>query len=149
MKIRIDDDYGDGAGEKAVACNEYEDNVITCDTYETAKPNEADVDSIHGKITVVSRLGSSNGVFIKSSKINLYMLNGISPKLISSKYTDEDGRVVFRNLEKGSYRVIAIVDRKYFEKPTYIQWNEVNIDINKQEESILVINKLKHNINKK
>ena len=48
------------------------------------------------------------------------MLNGISPRLISSKLTNEEGQVTFTNLKKGSYRVIAIVDRRYFEKPTYI-----------------------------
>ena len=49
----------------------------------------------------------------------------------------------FENLKKGSYRVIAIVDRKYFEKPTYSPWNEVTIDKNTTEASVEVVNKIK------
>ena len=71
------------------------------------------------------------------------MLNGISPRLISSKLTNEKGLVTFTNLKKGSYRVIAIVDRKFFQKPTYMQWNEVTIDEENQEETVIVINKIR------
>ena len=85
---------------------------------------------------------------ISSARINLYALNGISPKLIHSKLTDTNGIVIFDNLSKGSYRVIAIVDRKYFEKPTYIEWNEVTINEDLTEENITVINKIKGFSNK-
>lgn len=103
---------------------------------------------INGKIIVTSRLGGENGTVISSARINLYALNGISPKLIHSKLTDTNGIVIFDNLSKGSYRVIAIVDRKYFEKPTYIEWNEVTINEDLTEENITVINKIKGFSNK-
>ena len=55
----------------------------------------------------------------------------------------KNGIVVFDGLPEGSYRVIEIVNRRYFEKPTYIQWNEVTISKDLKEESIIVINRLK------
>ncbi len=89
------------------------------------------------------RLGDRKGKPISEAKVNLYALNGISPKLISSKLSDKNGIVVFDGLPEGSYRVIEIVNRRYFEKPTYIQWNEVTISKDLKEESIIVINRLK------
>ena len=44
---------------------------------------------------------------------------------------------------KDCYRVIAIVDRRFFQKPTYMQWNEVTIDEENQEETVIVINKIR------
>lgn len=111
-------------------------------TYTTTDVSEVD-SNISGKIYVTSRLANKNRTLISSAKINLYALNGVSPKLVQSKYTDNEGKTVFENLKKGSYRIIAIVDRKYFEKPTYTPWNEVTIDANTNETSIEVINKIK------
>ncbi len=88
-------------------------------------------------------MGDRKGSNISDAKINLYALNGLSPKMISSKYTDKNGVVIFDNLAEGSYRVIEIVNRKYFEKPTYIQWNEVTINDELREESIIVVNRIK------
>lgn len=99
--------------------------------------------TIGGKITVVVRLGDKKGKAISEAKINLYALNGLSPKLVSSKLTNRSGVVVFDSLPEGSYRVIEIVNRKYFEKPTYIQWNEVTISKDLQEGSIIIVNKIK------
>lgn len=96
-----------------------------------------------GTITVCSRLGGINGTLISDAKINLYILNGLTPKLISSKITNKYGRVIFENLASGSYRVIAIVNKKYFEKPTYIPWNEVTISEEMNENTVIVINKIK------
>lgn len=110
--------------------------------YEYNKSDESD-NEILGKITVVSRLANKNRTLISSAKINLYVLNGVSPKLVKTKYTDNLGKVTFENLKKGSYRVIAIVDRKYFEKPTYSPWNEVTIDKSTTEASVEVINRIK------
>ena len=98
---------------------------------------------IRGKITVDVRLGDRNGKAISEAKINLYALNGLSPKLVSSKLTNINGIVIFASLPEGSYRVIEIVNRKYFEKPTYIQWNEVTINKDLREEYIIVVNKIK------
>ena len=98
---------------------------------------------IRGKITVDVRLGDRNGKAISEAKINLYALNGLSPKLVSSKLTNINGIVIFDSLPEGSYRVIEIVNRKYFEKPTYIQWNEVTINKDLREEYIIVVNKIK------
>lgn len=172
MKIRIDDDYDKDDLEKFNINNnglKYEneqyqntilkENIIeanfqeveACDEkysredynnyqYEKSDENNSDV---LGKITVVSRLDNKNRTLISSAKINLYVLNGVCPKLVESKYTDNLGKVTFENLKKGSYRVIAIVDRKYFEKPMYSPWNEVTIDKNTKEASVEVINKIK------
>lgn len=100
-------------------------------------------DKVKGSIIVHSRLGCKDGVELKGAKINLYVLNGVSPKLFSSKVTDAEGKVIFDNLDNGCYRVIAILDRKYFEKPCYITWNEVTIDSCCKEASIIVVNKIK------
>lgn len=99
--------------------------------------------AIIGKIKVVVKLGDKNGKAISEAKINLYVLNGLSPKLVNSKLTNRNGVVVFDSLPEGSYRVIEIVNRKYFEKPTYIQWNEVTINKDLREESIIIVNKIK------
>lgn len=98
---------------------------------------------IKGKIIVGVKLGDRRGKAISEAKINLYALNGLSPKLVSSKLTDRNGIVVFDGLPEGSYRVIEIVNRKYFEKPTYIQWNEVTINKDLREERIIVVNRIK------
>lgn len=105
--------------------------------------NEYIEESIRGKIIVSVRLDDRNGKPISEVKVNLYALNGLSPKLVRSKSTDLNGIVVFDSLPEGSYRVIEIVNRKYFEKPTYIQWNEVTINKDLREKSIIVINKIK------
>ncbi|MCR1950244.1 MULTISPECIES: prealbumin-like fold domain-containing protein [unclassified Clostridium] len=96
-----------------------------------------------GRIEVISRLASREGVELKGARINLYLLNGISPKLYNSKFTDANGKVVFDNLENGCYRVIAIVDRRFFEKPSYYTWNEVTIDKDNKSANICVVNKIK------
>ena len=46
-------------------------------------------------------------------------------------------------MEDGSYRIIEIIDKEYFEKPKYINWNEITIDCNNKKEKILIVNKLK------
>lgn len=107
------------------------------------KQESIDIKKIKGKITVYAKLDDIKGECISDAKINLYALNGLSPKLISSKFTDKNGIVIFDNLEEGSYRVIEIVNRKYFEKPTYIQWNEVTINKNLYAEEVIVVNKIR------
>ena len=62
---------------------------------------------------------------------------------MSSKLTNENGMVIFDELAEGSYRVIEIVNRKYFEKPTYIQWNEVTINEDLRKETIIIVNRIK------
>ncbi|MDU2673425.1 MAG: calcium-binding protein [Clostridium sp.] len=172
MKIRIDDDYDKDDLEKFNINNndskyrseQHQDDILKENVIETTfqevddydkeyyrgyynnyqddKNDENDNETL-GKITVVSRLANKNRTLISSAKINLYVLNGVSPKLVETKYTDNLGNVTFENLKKGSYRVIAIVDRKYFEKPTYSPWNEVTIDKNTTEASVEVVNKIK------
>lgn len=124
-----------------------EDKEQSYEEYFTNVKTEKDEvhETISGTIKVYSRLVDIKGTLISSAKINLYILKGLSPKLIATKLTDNDGCAIFDNLEKGSYRVIAIVDRKYFEKPTYVKWNEVNIDSDNIEATITVINKIKTN----
>lgn len=96
-----------------------------------------------GRIEVCVKLADKNGIEIKGAKINLYELNGVCPKLYESKLTDCNGKAIFENLENGCYRVISLVDRRYFEKPTYITWNEVTIDDCVKDANICVVNKIK------
>lgn len=105
-------------------------------------------DWINGKVTVVSTLSSRDGSKIKGIKINLYKLNGISPELIESKVTDLGGRVVFDNIPEGSYRVIQLIDKRYFEKPCYDSWNEVTINSSNRETEIFAINNVKDQFKK-
>ena len=143
MKIKIDDDYGN-IEDKEIVHDNTDENIITYESYEVESiDNKKENVDVRGKIKVISRLGNKDGTLISSSKINLYMLNGISPRLISSKLTNEKGQVTFTNLKKGSYRVIAIVDRKFFQKPVYMEWNEVTINEENQEETVVVINKIR------
>ena len=96
-----------------------------------------------GEINILCKLGGKDGVELKGARVNLYLLNGISPKLCDSKFTDGNGRITFSNLQNGCYRIISIVDRRYFEKPSYYNWNEVTIDKNTKRANIVIVNKLK------
>lgn len=98
-----------------------------------------------GKIEVIVRLGSKDGSTIKGAKINLYLLKGVQPKLVKSKFTDDFGKVIFTDLEDGCYRAISIVNREYFDKPIYHTWNEFNVDENNKYAKIEVVNKIKRN----
>ncbi len=111
----------------------YKEDAYKEDVYKEAR----------GAITVFSKLGSKEGVEIKGARINIYLLNGVSPKLYDSKFSDEAGKVEFNNLANGCYRIIAIVDRRFFEKPIYYNWNEVTIDANNKNADIVVVNRIK------
>lgn len=97
---------------------------------------------VNGTIIVYSTFLNKFEKRIKGVKINLYKLNGISPQLIESIETDENGRAVFSNVPKGSYRVIELIDKRYFKKPVYINWNEVTINDDNTEAVIYVVNSI-------
>lgn len=97
---------------------------------------------VNGTIIVYSTFLSKFGKRIKGVKMNLYKLNGISPQLTESIETDENGRAVFSNVPKGSYRVIELIDKRYFKKPVYINWNEVTINDDNTEAVIYVVNSI-------
>lgn len=96
-----------------------------------------------GKIIVKSIIDYGKKEVISGVKINLYKINGLSPVLIQSDSTNKQGEVIFDNIQDGSYRVIEIVDKRYFEKPKYIKWNEITINQKNKEENILIVNKIK------
>lgn len=96
-----------------------------------------------GSIIVHTLLDNINGEKLEGVKINLYRINGVSPYLIVSKYSDKNGVVQFSNIEDGNYRVIEIIDKKIYEKPSYIRWNEINISNYSKKETIYIINKKK------
>jgi len=96
-----------------------------------------------GEIIVTSVLESEEHKCLKGVKINLYKINGLSPVLIKSKITDENGNAIFSELGEGCYRIIEIVDKRYFEKPKYINWNEIIIDSINNNQKVVVINKIK------
>lgn len=103
-------------------------------------------ENIRGTVTVISALYSKEGNRIKGIKVNLYRLNGINPELVESKVTDYKGKAVFYNIPEGSYRVIQLIDKRYFEKPIYYSWNEVTIDSSNRESEIIAVNRIKNNI---
>jgi 5-hydroxyisourate hydrolase-like protein (transthyretin family) len=115
----------------------------------TAKVKLGEIDKKkfkNGEIIVISFLDFEKHEYFKGIKINLYKINGLAPVLIESKITDDDGKVIFSELDQGCYRIIEIIDKRYFEKPKYINWNEIVIDnINKNKE-IIVVNTIKKNI---
>ena len=96
-----------------------------------------------GKIIVKSIIDYGKKEVISGVKINLYKINGLSPVLIQSDSTNKQGEVIFDNIQDGSYRVIEIVDKRYFEKPKYVNWNEITINQKNKEENILIVNKIK------
>ncbi|WP_297429118.1 prealbumin-like fold domain-containing protein [Clostridium sp.] len=97
----------------------------------------------NGEIEVTSILDCGENEYLQGVKINLYKINGLSPVLIKSKITDEEGRAVFSEIEEGCYRVIEIIDKRYFEKPKYINWNEIIIDNVNKNQKIVIVNKIK------
>lgn len=102
----------------------------------------------NGIIVVKSIIDCGTQEILKGVKINLYRINGLSPILIKSKITNENGEVVFSNIEEGSYRIIELINKEYFEKPRYINWNEITIDRNNKKEKVLIVNKLRKYKNK-
>lgn len=98
---------------------------------------------VNGEIVVTSVLDCGEREYLQGVKINLYKINGLSPILITSKITDEEGKVVFKEVEEGCYRIIEIIDKRYFEKPKYINWNEIIIDNANKNEKLIIINKIK------
>lgn len=100
-------------------------------------------DDVNGEIIVTSLLTCGENELLQGIKINLYKINGLSPALIESKITDEEGKVIFGGIENGCYRVIEIIDKQYFEKPKYIKWNEIIIDDANKKQNVVIINKIK------
>lgn len=109
------------------------------DIYEIKETYKKDL----GKITVYEKLDHINGVQIEDAQVNLYKLSSINPELVATKKTDKKGRVEFDNLEYGNYRVIAILDKRFFIKPQYYRWNEININATNKEDTVIIVNKIK------
>ena len=97
-----------------------------------------------GKIIVKSLIDYGKREVLSGVKINLYKINGLSPVLIKSDFTDKRGKVIFKNIQDGNYRVIEIVDKRYFEKPKYVNWNEITINRRNREKKIVIVKKLNH-----
>jgi 5-hydroxyisourate hydrolase-like protein (transthyretin family) len=102
-----------------------------------------DIISNGGKIIVTAIYDCEEHEYLEGVKINLYKINGLSPVLIKSMNTDDKGQVVFSEIENGCYRIIEIIDKKYFEKPKYINWNEIIIDNTNKNQNIIIVNKIK------
>ena len=96
-----------------------------------------------GRINVYSLLTSKSTTKLKGVMINLYKINGTTLKLVDSKMTNEDGTVEFINVEEGNYRIIEVIDRKFFNKPFYLNWNEVRISKENKKGTVCVINSIK------
>lgn len=96
-----------------------------------------------GEIIVTSVLDCEENECLKGVKINLYKINGLTPVLSESRITDEKGNTVFSGLVEGCYRIIEIIDKRYFEKPTYRNWNEIMIDNINKKHKVVVVNRMK------
>jgi len=105
--------------------------------------SEEDNKAQNGEIIVISVLECGENECLQGVKINLYKINGLSPVLITSKITDEEGKVVFSEVEEGCYRIIEIIDKRYFEKPKYINWNEIIIDSINKNQKLRIVNRIK------
>lgn len=121
--------------------NNYEDRETKC-------KDELSSD-ISGNIKVIVSLDIIGGTKIKGVRINLYRINGISPELVEWGTTDCYGEIEFCNIPKGDYRIIEIIDKKYFNKPVYINWNEVKIDRFKRNHEIYVVNSINNSCRNK
>lgn len=108
-----------------------------------------DIVSNRGRIIVTSILDCGEHEYLEGIKINLYKINGLSPILIKSMITDKNGQVIFSEVENGCYRIIEIIDKKYFEKPKYINWNEIIIDNTNKNQNVIIVNKVKSSVSKK
>lgn len=97
----------------------------------------------NGEIIVTSVLDCGEHECLQGVKINLYKINGLSPVLIKSQITDEKGTVIFSEIGEGCYRIIEIIDKRYFEKPKYINWNEIIIDSANKKQKVIIVNKIK------
>ena len=97
----------------------------------------------NGEIVVTSVLECGGNECLQGIKINLYKINGLSPVLVMSKITDKEGKVVFSEVEEGCYRIIEIIDKRHFEKPKYINWNEIIIDSVNKNQKLIIVNKIK------
>jgi 5-hydroxyisourate hydrolase-like protein (transthyretin family) len=115
------------------------------DEYTDSKEEgEEEEDVPEGEITVYSTIRQKDGTKIKGVKINLYKINGFSPKLMQSLVTDVEGKVIFSGIPEGSYRVIEFIDKRYFNKPNYVDWNEVTINSDNKNHVIYAINSIKN-----
>lgn len=132
-------------GTPISSCNYNSVYINDCENNEDDYENECNKNYIYsnGRIEVIVKLGDRNGIEIKGAKVNLYELNGVCPKLYESKLTDCNGKIIFENLKNGCYRIISLVDRRFFEKPTYVTWNEVTIDDCVKNANIVILNKIK------
>ncbi|AQR97507.1 prealbumin-like fold domain-containing protein [Clostridium saccharoperbutylacetonicum] len=104
-----------------------------------------DIVSNDSEIVVVATLDYEEQNYLEGVKINLYRINGLSPILIKSMVTNKNGQVVFSEVEDGCYRVIEIIDKNHYEKPKYINWNEIIIDSTNKSQKIMIVNKIKSN----
>lgn len=127
-EIEYEDDESDGEFEFLEDKNDY--NPQRCEFNQ-------------GKIIVKSIIDYGKREVLCGVKINLYKINGLSPVLIQSDITDKRGKVIFKNIQEGNYRIIEIIDKRYFEKPKYVNWNEITINRRNKEKKILIVNKIK------
>lgn len=123
----------------------YENDCIEDDNDEVYLDYEPNITykSNLGKITVFDKLDHINGVEVEGAQINLYKLSAINPTLVETKMTDSNGKAEFSDLDEGNYRVIAIVDKRFFLRPDYYRWNEININSTNKEDTVIVVNKIK------
>lgn len=120
--------------------NESTDNKIEVDK-DITKVEEKKLNT--GEIVITSILEFGEQEKLQGVKVNLYKINGLSPILIKSEITDENGEVIFAGIEDGCYRIIEIIDKRYFEKPKYINWNEIIIDSYNKKQKVVIINRVK------
>lgn len=149
LVVDFDITYTDGRNKKFTINSE--GNILNYKKQEedskkdeyTENKDSSEKEILDGEIKVYSTIKTKMGTKIKGVKINLYRINGVSPELVQSLETDSDGKVVFSGVSEGSYRVIEFIDKRYFNKPVYLDWNEVTIDSVNNTHEIYAVNTLR------
>ncbi|AOR22854.1 hypothetical protein BGI42_03615 [Clostridium taeniosporum] len=159
--LKKDNDYKESTQKQKSFYENYESDIQKYHTLNKSKDNDFnyynnpnyyndfnyyddECTDVDGKIIVLASINcDGKNKCLEGAKINLYRLNGVCPQFVESYLTDRQGKVEFKNLSEGCYRIIEIVNKNYFEKPKYIDWNEVNINKENTEAKVLVMNKLK------
>ncbi|WP_202117457.1 SpaA isopeptide-forming pilin-related protein [Clostridium chromiireducens] len=137
--VSSENNYNEDCMIETAECKENDQEYILNANYKKMENKEL----CGGVIEVTSILECEEHEYLKGIKINLYKINGLSPILIRSMTTDDKGKAVFLGIEDGCYRIIEIVDKKYFEKPKYINWNEIIIDSINKNQKIVIVNRVK------
>lgn len=140
--LRNDDGYEYDCQNEGDVCNDFHEEDCD-DHHHDNRREERERERERGSIVVFSKFRSASGEPLSGVTVKLFRLTGGCPQLISTKVTDCNGRVIFDNLPNGFFRVVQEIDNRFFQRPTYIPWNEVEINNVVRTATIIVVNRLR------